>query len=56
MSPLTIVEARGKLQSILREVLRASCAYTEHAKRKTMIVADVLRGFKHVGRTIYAVE
>ena len=41
------------LRDFLRKVIYDAANYTEHARRKTMHVIDVVRALKHQGKTLY---
>lgn len=46
-------EARGILKSFLEETIHDTITYTEHARRKTIILMDVIHALKRRFRTIY---
>lgn len=46
-------ETRGVLRVFLENVIRDAVTYTEHAKRKTVTVTDVIYALKRQGRTLY---
>ena len=46
-------EVRDVLESFLRNVVRDSITYTEHARRKTVTAMDVVYALKRQGRTLY---
>ena len=46
-------ETRSILEVFLRNVLRDTITYTEHANRKTVTALDVVYALKHQGRTLY---
>lgn len=46
-------ETRGVLKMFLEHVLRDAVTYTEHARRKTVVVNDVLYALKRQGKTLY---
>jgi histone H4 len=46
-------EVRGVIKTFIAEVVRDAICYTEHAKRKTVTVADVLYALKRQHRTLY---
>ena len=46
-------ESRAVLRSFLKNVIRDSVTYTEHAKRKTVTALDVVYALKRQGRTLY---
>jgi len=46
-------ESRAVLRSFLKNVIRDSVTYTEHAKRKTFTALDVVYALKRQGRTLY---
>jgi histone H4 len=39
--------------TFIRQVIRDSVTYTEHAKRKTVTALDVVYALKRSGRTLY---
>jgi len=49
-------EVRGLLRSFLEKIIRTSVVYTDHARRKTVSVYDVIHALKHEGRTLYGFE
>lgn len=46
-------ETREVLKAFLTNVLRDTLTYTEHARRKTVTVMDVVHALKRQGRTLY---
>lgn len=46
-------EVRGVLRVFLENVIRDAVTYTEHAKRHTVTVLDVIYALKRQGRTLY---
>jgi histone H4 len=46
-------EVRIVLRNYLKKVVHDALAYTEHAKRKTINVMDVVHALKQNGRTLY---
>ena len=46
-------EIRNVLQHFLRNVVRDSITYTQHAKRRTVTAQDVVYALKRQGRTLY---
>ena len=53
ISGLIYEETRGVLKIFLEDIIRDAVAYTEHAKRKTVTVMDVVYALKRNGRTLY---
>ena len=53
ISGLIYEETRGVLKVFLENVIRDAVTYTEHAKRKTVTVMDVVYALKRQGRTLY---
>jgi len=49
-------EVRGLLRSFLQKIIRTAVVYTDHARRKTVSVYDVIHALKHEGRTLYGFE
>ena len=49
-------EVRGLLRSFLEKIIRTSVVYTDHARRKTVSVYDVIHALKHEGRTLYGFD
>ena len=47
-------EVRGVLKVFLENVLRDTVTYTDHARRKTVTIQDVLYALKRQGRTLYS--
>ena len=50
---LVYEETRGVLTAFLKNIIRDSVTYTEHAKRKTVTVMDVVDALKRQGKTLY---
>ena len=48
-------ETRTVLRSFSKNAIRDSVTYTEHAKRKTDTVLDVVYDLKHQGRFLFAI-
>ena len=46
-------EIRNVLQHFLKNVVRDSITYTQHAKRRTVTAQDVVYALKRQGRTLY---
>src|SRR5215213_9749796 len=46
-------ETKGHLKVFLEHVLRDAITYTEHARRKTVTVEDVLYSLKRQNKTLY---
>lgn len=46
-------EIRDVLSGFLKNVIRDSITYTEHARRKTVTAMDVVYALKRQGRTLY---
>ena len=46
-------ESRTVLRSWLENIIRDCVAYSEHARRKTVISMDVIHSLKRNGRTLY---
>lgn len=46
-------ETRGVIKVFLENVIGKAVVYTEHAKRKTVTVLDVVYALKNIGRTLY---
>ncbi|XP_070573599.1 histone H4-like [Ptychodera flava] len=44
---------RYVVTSFLSDIIRDVVTYTEYAHRKTVTAMDVVRAFKHQGRTLY---
>jgi len=44
---------RNAAKEFLKDALGAAVAYTDHAKRKTVTVQDIMLGLKHIGRPVY---
>ena len=53
ISGLIYEEARGVLKIFLEDIIRDAVTYTEHARRKTVTVMDVVHALKRNGRTLY---
>ena len=53
ISALVYEETRGVLKSFLENVIRDAITYTEHGRRKTVTVMDVVYPLKRQGRTLY---
>ena len=53
ISGLIYEETRGVLKVFLENVIRDSVTYTEHARRKTVTVMDVVYALKRQGKTLY---
>ena len=53
LSGLIYEETRGVLKVFLEHVIRDSITYTEHGRRKTVSVLDVVYALKRQGRTLY---
>jgi histone H4 len=53
ISGLMYEETRGVLNVFLENVIRDTIVYTEHARRKTVSVNDVLYALKRRGSTLY---
>jgi len=53
ISGLMYEETRGVLNVFLENVMRDTIVYTEHARRKTVSVNDVLYALKRRGSTLY---
>jgi len=49
-------ETRGVLKVFLEHAIRDAVTYTEHARRKTVAVMDVIYALKRQGRTIYGYD
>ena len=49
-------EVRGLLRSFLEKMIRTAVVYTDHARRKTVSVYDVIHALKREGRTLYGFE
>jgi len=49
-------EIRGALQEYLQRTLRDVCAITDHCRRKTATVSDVIFALKQQGRPIYGFD
>jgi len=48
-------EIRTVADTFLKNLLPHVVAYTDHAKRKTVLTSDVIHALKHQGRIIYGV-
>ena len=53
ISGLIYEETRGVLKVVLENILHDAAMYTEHAKRKTVTVTDVVYALKRQGKTLY---
>ena len=53
MSGLIYEETRGVLKVFLENVIHDAVIYTEHARRKTVTVMDIVYALKRQGRTVY---
>lgn len=53
LSGLVYEETRGVLKVFLENVLRAAITYTEHGRRRTVSVEDIIYGLKNQGRVLY---
>jgi len=53
ISGLIYEETRGVLKVFLEHVIRDAITYTEHARRKTVTLMDVVYALNRQGRTIY---
>ena len=53
ISGLIYEETRGVLKVFLENLIRDAVTYTEHARRKTVTLWDVLYALKRQGRTLY---
>lgn len=53
ISGLIYEETRGVLKIFLENYIRDAVTYTEHAKRKTVTVMDVVYALKRQSRTLY---
>ncbi len=53
ISGLIDEETRSVLKVFLENVIQDAVTYTEHAKRKTVPVIDVVYALKRQGRTLY---
>lgn len=53
LSGLVYDETRGVLRIFLQNLIRDVVTYTEHARRKTVSVTDVLYALKRQGKTLY---
>ena len=53
MSKLVYEETRGVLKVFLEDVVRDAVTFTEHARRKTVTVGDILYALKRQGKTLY---
>ncbi|RCN30940.1 core histone H2A/H2B/H3/H4 [Ancylostoma caninum] len=53
ISGLIYEETRGVLRQFLEKVIHDAVMYTEHAKRKTVTVMDVVYAVKRQGYTLY---
>lgn len=53
ISGLVYKETRGVLKEFLEKIIMDAIAFTEHARRKTVIALDVVHALKRQGRTLY---
>jgi histone H4 len=53
LSGLIYEETRGVLNQYMIDIIHDAVTYTEHAKRRTVSVVDVLYALKRHGRTLY---
>ncbi|XP_010695595.1 histone H4-like [Beta vulgaris subsp. vulgaris] len=53
ISGLLYEETRGVLKIFLENIICDAVTYTEHARRKTVTVMDVVYALKRQGRTLY---
>ncbi|GLC73718.1 Histone H4 [Pleodorina starrii] len=53
ISGLIYEEVRTVLKTFLENIIRDSVTYTEHARRNTVHVMDVIYALKRQGRTLY---
>ncbi len=53
ISGLMYEETRSILKMFVEDVLKTAITYTEHARRKTVTVMDIVYALKRQGRTIY---
>ena len=53
ISGLVYEETRGVLKTFMESVIQDTVTYTEHARRKTVTVADVVYALKVRGRPLY---
>ena len=53
ISAMIYDDSRSVLKSFLGNVVRDAVTYTEHARRKTVTVLDVVYALKRAGRTLY---
>ena len=56
LSGLVYEETRGVLKTFLENLIKDAVVYTEHARRKTVSVADVVHALKRQGRTLYGYD
>jgi histone H4 len=56
ISGLVYEETRGVLRPWLHTLLKDTVAYTEHARRKTVTVMDVVYALKKQGRVLYGFD
>ena len=47
------MQIRAVLRVFLENIMRDAVTYTEHARRKTVMAADVVYALKRQGRTLY---
>ena len=53
ISGLVYEETRGVLKAFMENVIGDAVTYTEHAKRKTVSVTDMVYALKRQGKTLY---
>jgi histone H4 len=53
MSSSIFQDTEHVLREFLRETLRNSVVFMEHARRKTLTLQDVVYALKHQGNTLY---
>ena len=53
ISGLVYDEVRKEIKLFLEKIIRDAITYTEHARRKTVTVTDILYALKRNGRAIY---
>ena len=53
VSELLFEEIRGVLKVFLENIIRDAVTYTEHARRKTVSVTDIIYALKRQGITLY---
>ena len=49
-------ETRDVLKAHLEGVIKDACAYSDHAKRKTIKAVDVVHSLKRSGKAIYGFD